>query len=90
MQSGALNAISRYSCFPKSEEFYDDIPIGARYAIHRWRYARVLEVKGRKPGRAKTEDALQAILESSREIISGGISYVSISLTAVGATQVLG
>ena len=57
--------------FSKSDEFYEDILVGALSAIPRWRYARAIEVKGREPGCARTEDSLQALLGSKKEIIGG-------------------
>ena len=76
--------------FSKSDEFYEYILVGALSAIPRWRYARALEVKDREPGCAGTEDALQALLESTNGIIGGRMSYAGILLTAAGETQVLG
>ena len=57
--------------YSRSDEFYGEILIGSLSAIPRWRYARVLEVKGRDPGCARTQEALQALLESTKEVISG-------------------
>ena len=57
--------------FSRSEDFYGDILIGSLSSIHRWRYASTLEAKDRRTSCARTSDALQALLRSTKEIVGG-------------------
>lgn len=57
--------------FSRSEDFFEGILIGSLSSIPRWRYAATLEAKGRKASCARTSDALQALLRSTRVILSG-------------------
>ena len=53
--------------FPRSEEFYESILIGSLSSIPRWEYARSVEEKECKDAFKRTDKALGALLESSRE-----------------------
>ena len=57
--------------FARSEDSHDDIIVGSLSSIPRWRYASALDAKARNPGCARTEEALQELLESTKEIIGG-------------------
>ena len=57
--------------FSRSEEFYEGILIGPLSSIPRWKYDRVIEAVGREGGFPRAADSLNALLESSRVIITG-------------------
>ena len=57
--------------FSRSEQFHEDILIGSLSSIPRWTYARTIEERECECSFQRTNKALEALLESSRKIITG-------------------
>ena len=76
--------------YSKSDEFYEEIPIGSLSATTRWRYARALEVKDRAPGSARTQEERQALLESTKEAIGGENAICEFLINRDGSDAITG